>query len=104
MGSAQLECTNKVCSLVGYVAASVALDEADQLQPVRDVWVGLQDLLHRALGVERAQLAPQVVPLLAVHTSALAAHRADGEAGLAPGVPGQAVALSLRDVAAVLHL
>ena len=68
------------------------------------MWVSIHDLLHRALREERAQLAPQALPLLAGRALVPAAQPGVREAVLHPRVPGQAVALSVGVLSEVLLL
>lgn len=68
------------------MAGPVALDESNQFGHVRDVWVSIHDLVHRALREEGAQLTPQALPLLAGRALGLAAHPAIRKTALPPRV------------------
>lgn len=82
------------CNLVGDVAGPVCLHERNQSRHVWDVWVSIHDLLHRALGEEGAQLAPQALPLLDGRALSLATHLGIRETALHPWVIGQTVGVS----------
>lgn len=52
------------------------------------MWVGVHEVLHRALREQRAQLAPQAVPLLAGQTLGAAGGPAVRATPVQPRVPG----------------